>query len=83
MLGIALVGLDLLAVFIPVARPHDVVGGAHLLELAVQAVTKGTGLVAREHFLGQRGLVTHSRNSVASKRCRGCGVPPSRIRTTT
>ena len=57
--GVAFVGLDLLAILVPVARPHDIIDHLHPLQLAVQAVAKGTGLVTREHLLGQGDLLGH------------------------
>ncbi len=62
--GIPFVGLDLLVVFIPVARPHDVIGGSHLFELPVQAVAKGTRLVAGEHFFSQRQLLSNPQHKL-------------------
>src|ERR1022692_1266114 len=43
--GIAFVGFDLPAVFIPIARAHDIIGDPHSLQLAVQRVTKRAGFV--------------------------------------
>ena len=59
LLGVPFVGLDFLAVLIPVTRAHDIINGAHLFQLPMQVVAKRTGLVAREHFLGQADLLGH------------------------
>src|ERR1019366_10183243 len=48
----ALVGFDLPAVFIPIARAHDIIGEAHSLQLAVKRVTKRAGFVTGEDLLG-------------------------------
>src|ERR1035441_4630285 len=50
--GIALVGFDFPAVFIPIARTHDIIGDAHFLQLAVERVTKRAGFVTGEDLLG-------------------------------
>jgi len=57
-------GLYLLAILIPVAWPYEVIGDSHLLQLPVQAVTKGAGLVAGEYFIGQRDLLGHPQHEL-------------------
>ena len=56
LLGIPLVGLDLLAILIPIPGTHHVIGHPQSRQLAVQTVTERPGLVAAIHPLGQRHL---------------------------
>lgn len=55
--AIALVGFYLLAVLVPVARTHHVIGDAHCFEPPVQPVTKAAGFIAAIDFLCQARLL--------------------------
>src|SRR5664279_4520630 len=54
--GVPLVGLDLLAILVPIPGPDHVVGNAPLLELPMQTVAKRARLVTTVNLLGQRRL---------------------------
>src|ERR1700757_1858897 len=53
LLSISFVGLNFLAILIPVLGSHNVIGGPQLLEFAMQTVTERPGLITGEYFFGQ------------------------------
>src|SRR3984957_2595678 len=55
--SVALVRLDLLAVFVPVPRTNDVISHPYPLQSAMQRVTEGAGLITGEDFLGRHQLL--------------------------